>query len=463
MMSLDSSAGSASVAAATGQSLFFRRLQPEDSPALGDFFTGNNGPEITANFSPFPLTAESAVALLSAGRQDLFFAAESGGMIVGFSMLRGWDESYAVPSFGVFIAAAAHGRGIGRALTDWTLRWADQVGVPRVRLSVYVDNTRAIGLYNKLGFRESERGVAANGISRLIMQRTRPPEAISVYASTSALAAEETFADRLTKWTRAGVHRIECTTYPRLIEGEAIEAMRAAPASYLLHNYFPPPVRPLVLNLASPTPTIAEQSRDFYLRAINYSAAFGAKWFSLHAGFVGDPCGRDDFGFVFPPADADARAGAASRFKSEIVELAARAADQGIDLLVENNVCNSSNRGKLLLCTPDEFHAFLETVRGVRNIGVLLDTGHLAVSARTLGFDPDGFVALREAVIGMHLHDNDGRDDLHWPTRPGSHSLTFAARFAPKFVSLEGRYKDLPDLQRTLLALEGFYHARNNR
>lgn len=58
-----------------------------------------------------------------------------------------------VASFGMGVAPAHQGRGIGRLLLETALSWADAVGVLRVELYVRADNPRAIALYDSVGFR----------------------------------------------------------------------------------------------------------------------------------------------------------------------------------------------------------------------------------------------------------------------------------------------------------------------
>ena len=99
------------------------------------------------------------------------------------------------------------------------------------------------------------------------------------------------------------------------------------------------------------------------------------------------------------------------------------AAALGLDVLVENNVCGPELVGKLLLQETDEFVALFEQI-DAPNLGILLDTGHLNVSAHTLGFDRMGFVeTLAPLVRALHVHDNDGTADQHQPVQPGSWGL----------------------------------------
>ena len=126
---------------------FYRRLHYEDTEALGEFFERNNTPSITNLFNPFPLTRPTAASLLSDGKKDLFFGLIQEGRIVAFSMLRGLDDGYDVPSFGLLVDRDFQRKGLGRHLLRHTCCYADRRGIPKIRLSVFADNPKAEKLY----------------------------------------------------------------------------------------------------------------------------------------------------------------------------------------------------------------------------------------------------------------------------------------------------------------------------
>ena len=134
-----------------------RPLDSDDLPQLVSLFTRNDLPSVTENFDPFPLNAASATEALARGRRDRVYGAFYDTTLVAFSMLRGWDEGYDIPSFGILVDAAHHGRGIGTQLTDWTIKEANRLSSPAIRLSVYARNTRAVRIYKRLGFVERTR------------------------------------------------------------------------------------------------------------------------------------------------------------------------------------------------------------------------------------------------------------------------------------------------------------------
>jgi L-phenylalanine/L-methionine N-acetyltransferase len=81
---------------------------------------------------------------------------------------------------GIAIAPDWQGRGVGRALMQRLLAWADDwAGVLRIELQVHVDNERAQALYRSLGFVEEgrHRGYALKGgryVDSISMARLHP-------------------------------------------------------------------------------------------------------------------------------------------------------------------------------------------------------------------------------------------------------------------------------------------------
>lgn len=134
-----------------------KAVQTSDYEGMALFFADNNRPEITRHFHPFPLDADSAYQITCMDKLNRYYLAMHGGHIVGFCMLRGWDEGFAIPSFGVLVDYRYQGRGLGRQLTEFALEEAKRLNSPAVRLSVYESNIRARRLYEMLGFAEVSR------------------------------------------------------------------------------------------------------------------------------------------------------------------------------------------------------------------------------------------------------------------------------------------------------------------
>ena len=134
--------------------LIIKLVDSDDFHSLKNFFLENDKPSITRYFNPFPLTEESAYRITKKNHKDKYYVAYLDKMIVGFSMLRGWEEGYNVPSFGILIHHKFTNQGYGKILTHFTLDQAQNLNCKKVRLSVLKSNFVAIHIYRSLGFME---------------------------------------------------------------------------------------------------------------------------------------------------------------------------------------------------------------------------------------------------------------------------------------------------------------------
>jgi len=188
----------------------------------------------------------------------------------------------------------------------------------------------------------------------------------------------------------------------------------------LIHNYFPPPETPFVLNLASLDKKIWTKSIEHGVQAIRMAEATGIPFYTIHAGFCVDPQ-VNELGKKINFSKNQAQRSSHWRvFLESLSLLLAEAEKRKINLLVENNVTIKSNvlasGVSPLLCTePEETKKLFEELPHPR-LGLLLDTAHLKVSACSLGFDRDYFVRLNQnSIRAIHHSDNDGMVDNNKP------------------------------------------------
>jgi sugar phosphate isomerase/epimerase len=218
---------------------------------------------------------------------------------------------------------------------------------------------------------------------------------------------------------------------------------RRAGLQFALHNYFPVPRDPFVINLASANQAIRCRSLEHCRMALRLSAELGSPSYSVHAGFVTDPA-PSNLGGVFPPPGGRTRDEAASAFYDAVAALCETAEQVGVDLLIENNVVSPANApdGRNLLflgVTPEDFAALEAAVPSPRR-GVLLDVGHLNVSATALGFDArQALDAIRPSVRALHLSDNDGTMDRHRAFTSTAWFVSALATFTDAWFSIETR------------------------
>ena len=187
--------------------------------------------------------------------------------------------------------------------------------------------------------------------------------------------------------------------------------------NFLLHNYFPAPSRPFVLNLADLNSDNRNRSITFVENALKTCSACNIPFYSVHAGFVANLT-PDDLGrperqkFDITQSQYEL---SLTYFAHSICKLSKLAKSLGVKLLIENNVhaVPDSKLSHLLLSTTEDICRFFEQYSD-ENLGFLLDVAHLKVSSNHLDFDRYAAIeCLSPWISALHLSDNDGYRDTN--------------------------------------------------
>jgi sugar phosphate isomerase/epimerase len=193
------------------------------------------------------------------------------------------------------------------------------------------------------------------------------------------------------------------------------------PSRFLVHNYFPPPDRPFILNLASRDEATLARSRAHCRSAIDLSRRLGGAVYAAHGGYTTDlspeMLGRPELQAELRRDELAPRHDAYVTLVESVRELCVYGRERGVRFLIENHVLprSAGERGAevLLMVDADELEQLVDDV-GDPSFGLLVDVGHLRVSAETAGFDPNVFLDRVAPWIGaFHLSDNDGTVDAH--------------------------------------------------
>lgn len=274
------------------------------------------------------------------------------------------------------------------------------------------------------------------------MSATRPQVFVST-GCASTLSANA-WARRLLEQEKWGIE-LSAGAYSPDVEIETVDL--AEQTDVMLHNYFPPPRDAFVLNLASNDDEVMRRSRDLVLRALRLSAEVGARHFGVHAGFRVDPR-VDSLGRSLTGTLSGKQTEALNRLRESMHLLGTEAVKVGIQLLIENHVLTQQNLEKfgespLLLVSPFEITQFLTDMDG--SVRLLLDLGHLKVSAQTAQFDllqaVQGLLPLSD---GMHLSENDGLSDQHLPFGDDAWFKRYVSDTS-KFYTVEVHSRNLHD------------------
>jgi GNAT superfamily N-acetyltransferase len=128
-----------------------RPLTVVDAGALSVLLRSQR-PEYMQGFVPFAFDPVAVEAVLAGVRSDRFWAIQADGDLAGFFMLRGFDEGYVRPSFGIVVGEKWAGHGLGRLALDHAINWCRANGVGEIMLKVAEDNLAAVRLYHASGF-----------------------------------------------------------------------------------------------------------------------------------------------------------------------------------------------------------------------------------------------------------------------------------------------------------------------
>ena len=107
-------------------------------------------------FIPFATDEKSLAILLASVVQDRYWGIWFGDTLVGLFMLRGFDEGYQRPSFGVYIACAYSGKGLARLALEYCISWCRLNDINRMMLKVHPENCYARQTYEDAGFVSTE-------------------------------------------------------------------------------------------------------------------------------------------------------------------------------------------------------------------------------------------------------------------------------------------------------------------
>jgi len=197
-------------------------------------------------------------------------------------------------------------------------------------------------------------------------------------------------------------------------EDDLLELKEKYNLNYICHNYFPPPKKHLVLNLASLNNDIYTQTFEHLTTAIALSKKLGAKSFGFHAGFFLD-LNVNEIGKAISKNKLFNSHDCINKFCKGFDELKIIAGSE-LELYIENNVYSSSNSAtynneKIFMLTHYQDYLELEKVI---NFKLLLDVAHLKVSATTLDLN---FESEMQKMVPksdyIHISDNDGLHDLN--------------------------------------------------
>ncbi len=149
-------------------------------------------------------------------------------------------------------------------------------------------------------------------------------------------------------------------------------------------------------------------------------------------------------------------------------EIRQYAVKKGIRIGLENLFPTDDAPDGSLLCTPDDIFRYLDNFAEDRQIGFLLDLGHLVISANHFDFDKDKFIKILckeypHKILEIHLSGNDGKKDQHALLGSDSWQLRATQRFDLEKtpITIECRGINTPEISNQYRMIKNFIKKKN--
>jgi sugar phosphate isomerase/epimerase len=242
-----------------------------------------------------------------------------------------------------------------------------------------------------------------------------------IFVSSSCVKSFR-IADSISSLHNAGFKNIELSGGTQYYEGfldDLIHLKKTAGINYLCHNYFPPPRKHFVLNLASLNDGIYEKTVTHLLSAIQLCKKLNIPKLGFHSGFLTD-IKSSEIGKKISISALYDRDKSKSRFIQGYKLLCKEAGD--IDIYIENNVLswynylNFGHQNPFFLVKSSDYIELKKEI----DFKLLLDVAHLKVSCQTLELDlAEEMNFLCNESDYIHLSDNGGKEDTNSPVNMG--------------------------------------------
>lgn len=235
---------------------------------------------------------------------------------------------------------------------------------------------------------------------------------------SSSCSSQKRLPDVLNELIDVGFRRIALTgdvEYSENIKESVLRFKEAYHLDIILHNYFAFQPEEFVLNLASGDPEIQDKTLKHIRDCVDLLTKLGKNLYSLHPGLMNDlqPILRE--GYFIKSND---RVNSREDFYHMVDRVMDEIVTDDFRIAVENLHPKSDTELYSFLCTPDDIIEFLKRFNNRDNVGIVLDLGHLNVSARRLNFDKyqvldEIFSNHMDRIFEIHVSENDGLSDAH--------------------------------------------------
>jgi RimJ/RimL family protein N-acetyltransferase len=110
--------------------------------------------DYTKYFVPFSFEEDSIKKIIGDAVNDKFFGVFINDGLAGFYMLRGFDQGYEIPSYGIWISDKYSGLGLSKLTLQHAITFCKLNGLKKIMLKVHPEHTIAKNIYENFGFKQ---------------------------------------------------------------------------------------------------------------------------------------------------------------------------------------------------------------------------------------------------------------------------------------------------------------------
>lgn len=132
----------------------FRKLEPKDAVSLSNLMK-QDSKDYSQYFVAFKFDTVTIKNILAEAKNDIYYGVYWEEELTGFYMLRGFDEGYSIPSYGVYISSRFKNKGLAALTINHAISTCKHLGLKKLRLKVHKENIIAYKQYLKYGFVET--------------------------------------------------------------------------------------------------------------------------------------------------------------------------------------------------------------------------------------------------------------------------------------------------------------------
>ena len=240
-----------------------------------------------------------------------------------------------------------------------------------------------------------------------------------------------------------------CEYHEDLLE-KLIKIKQEKNIHFLLHAYFPPPLKHFILNFSDKN----EKTREFITEAMAYAKCLDIPYYSIHAFFKKILTFDNELLFESgnKKVGLEDVEGNTKWFLNEF---------PNTKLAIEN--LYPSNQSEEI-CFPVHSDEIVDYFEHNKNIFLLLDLGHLKISSKLLGFNYLNVVELlfekyNNRILEIHLSENDAIHDNHFLIDSDSIQCIILKKYARIInqnkinVTIESRNSTVEDLVKCFILI----------